>query len=162
MKHEGLTPGPWRVGIHIREFAVLPDGNCDLGDAIARVDTEENAEFIADAPRLAAENERLRSLLKHLSEEFAVRLRVPGERVSSDWFERRIRRIKAALSAPDMSLCDCGWRLMPNKGRAARLHAPECTFMIAVKRHDAEPCGFAGSNRCYCNPPCASPAEPRP
>ncbi len=78
-KHEGFTPGPWTaeeigattravriVGKHARRIMVpggpaiayLPEGRVDIQEA--------NAALMADAPRLYAENQRLREAASSL------------------------------------------------------------------------------------------------
>ena len=77
MKHEGFTPGPWRVS--------LSDYPKNTGtmyvrageDAVATVhklnERRANAELIADAPRLAARVERLEAALRAACEVIPMR-----------------------------------------------------------------------------------------
>lgn len=68
MKHSGYTPGPWRVStadgkylyIQAKHATIAQVDSRFLGDHALR---HADAALIADAPRLAEENERLRAAL---------------------------------------------------------------------------------------------------
>lgn len=71
-KHTGYTPGPWRYTSDGRVFGCCAhEWNASLNMETApfvAAGTRKQADLdlIADAPRLAEENERLRSVLKDL------------------------------------------------------------------------------------------------
>ncbi len=75
MKHEGFTPGPWEVdGDSVQgELHIRPAGTGWLlavvyldGITAEYQNVTANAHLIADAPRLYAENQRLREALAGL------------------------------------------------------------------------------------------------
>lgn len=105
MKHEGCTPGPWRIkeattgkayrASH-RTFDVFGASYVatigPLGaDSVAVA--ESNARLIADAPRLAEENERLREALEEIAE-----LDLSGEQIRHAVAKHAISTARAALS----------------------------------------------------------------
>ena len=74
-KHEGFTPGPWtvehdtnvmgvRLSVGLRASVAACGGFCTNTDGGLYVDeSAANARLIADAPRLYAENRRLRDAI---------------------------------------------------------------------------------------------------
>ena len=70
MKHKGYTPGPWRWRTDDENVILESNASPAILGSILRVDTsagliarQPDARLIADAPRLAEENEKLRALL---------------------------------------------------------------------------------------------------
>jgi hypothetical protein len=72
MKHEGYTPGPWRYTSDGRVYGCCAhEWNASLNMSTAPfvaagTHSKEDLALIADAPRLAEENERLREALRKL------------------------------------------------------------------------------------------------
>jgi hypothetical protein len=109
MKHEGFTPGPWRVGkskagkipLATQPPAVMDsDGNYLAvlgGGSIHFRNAEANAALIANAPALLAENERLRAALESL----LCAVDSPSGAEIREWMDGNVLEARAAL-APDV------------------------------------------------------------
>jgi hypothetical protein len=88
-EHKGFTPGPWIASLDVdkRYWGYIRPANGEIMQgalrypSIARVpvtqchhsESEANAKLIADAPRLLAENAKLRALILEIHEELNPR-----------------------------------------------------------------------------------------
>ena len=86
-KHEGFTPGPWRydkrgeilIGANGQHVVVWGSG---ISFGSRSNETESNAALIADAPRLYAENVKMRALLAEMRDELS-----PGATGGNDYHD---------------------------------------------------------------------------
>lgn len=87
-KHEGFTPGPWKVSPVVCDgnfvyARIGPKGRGSIAYSgvygpkkqnamLSEAEAEANARLIADAPRLYAENQRLRDVMRRVAYGLAV------------------------------------------------------------------------------------------
>ena len=102
-KHEGFTPGPWTTDQECGHEMVLgPDGHlvADCAIILPRLrfrPAAENAALVADAPRLYAENQRLRDAMARV----AAALDADGRTTDGCTKADAVARLRAALTGDD-------------------------------------------------------------